>query len=343
MLLAMLILLPIAIAGVSVALALSCKYHPMTHARIIPADTPIPADGKPESPPDALASDLSSRRMVLMAVGIALGLVFAASLYLWTLTHLGSATVRVPKPPAIVSQVFSVITLNVVIVVLVLFTTVVQFAVISRSFVWMTPFRRVLAIAMAVILVAAWVAVDSWITFDLVSGLTCLILAVCLQTRMSFLRLALMLGIVAVLYDAVQVFGTGNMDKYGSALEPVLGAPERQLTIPAMFIIPSSFSLTPHAYGFLGCGDVVILCLLAIAAARFGRRTGTWTPVVLTFVGFAAAMAVCFTVIRYFQSVQPATIYIVPFCVLPILLYAKQQGTFRQLSVPFYAAAPRDK
>jgi hypothetical protein len=112
---------------------------------------------------------------------------------------------------------------------------------------------------------------------------------------------------------------------------------------PSLFVLPDSLSFVPHEYGVIGFGDVAIFCLLAISAARFGKKINSRVPVVVTFAGFAVAMILCDAIMRIFNSGQPATIYIVPLCALPVMLYAKWHGSFDQLSRPFYRSFFVDK
>jgi len=228
----------------------------------------------------------------------------------------------------------------------VLFLLVLLTPQVLRSLTWMTPLRGALVGVLCAAIFLAWVLVDSWITFNLMVVLVLVLMALILQQRISFLRLSLILFFLAVLYDAWQVYGTGNMVEVATNMKPVIGAAERQFSIPAMLLLPDSLSLTPQRYGVLGGGDVVVFSILAVSAARFGRKIGSWMPVVLAFAGFAVAMIVSSLVVWYSQSGQPATIYIVPLCALPVMLYARWKGNFDLLSVPFYepaAAAPRNK
>jgi presenilin-like A22 family membrane protease len=331
------ILLPIAVAFAAVRLALTCKYHPLTQAVIIP-DADLKEQANPAEA-EELASDLDSRHKLMRAVGIALGIVLVMSMMLWVLSH--------PEyfedflEPLV--RVLSHMDYNTLLATMVVFPIALQVLGIARTFTWITPWRGVLIGVACAAVLSAWLLVDSWITLNLAAALICLLGALSFQTRISFLRLSLIMLIASILYDAWQVYGTQDMQKYAASVTPQIGEPERVLAFPALFMFPGELSLHPFGYAMLGAGDVMVLGIMAISAARLGKKLESQVPLLLTMAGFAVAMAVATMVVHYTDFAQPATIYIVPLCALPVIVFARLRGRFDQLSMPFYAAAPKKR
>lgn len=323
--LAMLVIMPICVALIAVRLALTCRYHPRTQFVILPDHEEDPADT-----PDQTVSDVRSKRDLLIIMFLALGIVLALSTLLWVLAH-AEYFAAILQP---LVRLLENVGMNTVIAVIVAVILTAQALEFWSCFTWITPWRRAGMIAVFVGAYVAWISIDSWITLDLLAALVCVSSILIFQPRISFLRVSLILFIAAFLYDAVQVYGTGNMETVAQAVTPTLGAVERELMLPMLFIIPRDLSF--HTFGLLGLGDVLVLGIMAIAAARLGKKIGSRLPLVMTFAGFAVAMTVCYTAVLYFDSGQPATIFIVPFCALPVILYAKWRGDFDQLTMPFF-------
>lgn len=325
---AMLVIIPAAVALVAVMLALTCKYHPRTQFIILPD---YDQNDDPTDTSDQMVSDVKSKRDLLNIGAIALGIVLGMSLVLVAITHAEYFS-AILQP---LVRLFEDFDQNTVIAVIVAIILLFQApGLLGTCFTWITPWRRVGIAAVFVGVYIAWISIDSWVTLDLIAAVLCISTILMFQPRISFLRLSLILLIGAFLYDAVQVYGTGNMESLARAATPTIGASERELMIPMLFIIPRDLSF--ESFGLLGLGDVVVLGVMAVAAARLGKKIGSRMPLVLTFAGFAVAMTVCYAVMWHFKLAQPATIYIVPLCALPVILYVWRRSEFSQLSMPFF-------
>jgi hypothetical protein len=132
----------------------------------------------------------------------------------------------------------------------------------------------------------------------------------------AFVKLALALSVIALLYDAVHVFGTGFMERAitntvgGSNMGTATGV--RPLTFPFVLKFPGDWAWYPDSYTLLGLGDVLVSLLLATNAARMARRANNRLLYLAALGGFVLALCICVVVMMLFSFGQPALIYIVP-------------------------------
>lgn len=187
-------------------------------------------------------------------------------------------------------------------------------------------------------LVALWVMFDGWLFQDLLAAMMAALLILQFQFRASFLRLSLVLLVAAFLYDAWQVYGTGNMTEYAQAVMPAQEAAnqERVYGLPALFVIPDGLALDAKWVGMLGVGDVFVGGVMAVTALRVGRRVGTYASFYVLVAAYAASLLCAVLVIRQFHVAQPATIYIVPLCMGAVMLWAWLSGHWAELKKPAF-------
>jgi len=206
------------------------------------------------------------------------------------------------------------------------------------SFTWLTKRRLVLVIAVQLAVIALWAKFDWWVLQNLLVAMAAVVMIVALQFRASFLRLSLVLLVAAFLYDAWQVYGTGNMTAYAEATMPIQETAHqaRGYGIPALLVIPESFSLRAEWSGMLGLGDVFVGGVMAVTALRVGRKVGTLAPFYVIIVAYAVSLLCADIVIRQFRVAQPATIYIVPLCMGAVMLWAWLTGRWSELKKPAF-------
>ena len=160
----------------------------------------------------------------------------------------------------------------------------------------------------------AWEFLRSWATLDLMAAILAIRQMVALQPRFSFVRLWASLMILAALYDAVQVFMSGNMQKAAST---TLGSMDpsghgKGLALPFLFVTPAHLSWNGPISNALGLGDVLISGILLVAAGRAGQRAGCRQMYRSALAGCAIGLLCASVAAIYFHSGQPATIYLVP-------------------------------
>lgn len=194
----------------------------------------------------------------------------------------------------------------------------------SRKIRWLVRFGLIA-------LIIPWAGFNNWVTLDLLGLGLAFAFAATMQPRVSFLRLTIVLMILAFVYDFVQVFITGNMIKAAENMMSVMSAKEGDLGVPFLLILPHELSWFPAHGGMLGLGDVVAALLIATAAQRVGKRTNSAWPLVAVAVGFVLSMLLAYAALAWFDSGQPALIYIVPICCGLVMLTAKLQGNFAEL------------
>ena len=320
----------------AILLTLSCKHHPVSRAVIIPG---APADGK--SPAVApLERDFATKAQVFKTVLFAL---LAAAFLVLLLWETSRASAAGGNTGTVSGAMSGTATPDITSINLLTFAQVCVYAGlvvpgVLTSYTWMTN-KRAFAIAIVVVLVVlSWYSIDSWITIDLLAAGFTIVVVSLFQSSMSFMRLSVIFTILAVAYDAVTVYATGDMVKTANAAVPVVGAQERILKIPQLFMLPDQLSLHPASYGFIGVGDIVIFSLLALTAARFGKKVGSRTPLYLALAGFVVAVYACSLVVNYFRYPQPATIFIVPCCALPVILYGLRRKLLVELTTRVYAS-----
>jgi hypothetical protein len=188
--------------------------------------------------------------------------------------------------------------------------------------------------------VLLWEHFQGWPLVDLVAALLALVTLLAMQFRQSFLRLSLVLTLLAGLYDAVQVYGTGNMVKAANLMSGLHTPSGKPATLPLLIIVPSTWSWQSSPAGELGVGDVLVSGLLVIVAARLSRRTGQHWLYRAALVGFSLGLVTAWTVVFLTNSAQPATIYLVPAITGAVCWAARRTGTWSALKAKPYAYLP---
>jgi|GEM_PF-2750541 len=186
----------------------------------------------------------------------------------------------------------------------------------------------------------AWAIWQGWLLVDLLAVLLVLLLLLALQPRLSFLRLSVSLALLAGLYDAVQVYGTGNMAHVAQQVSNLHSASGKSVRLPLLLIIPSGWSGGAPPTAELGVGDLVISGLLVIVAARAAQRSCQPALYWAALGGFVCGLLGAWLAVRLTDSGQPATIYLVPAIVLAVCLAAWRTGNWQQLKAKPYDYLP---
>jgi presenilin-like A22 family membrane protease len=210
--------------------------------------------------------------------------------------------------------------------------------VLAGCFTWLSRRSLIPVVIGQLAIVGLWIKFDWWLLHDLLAAMAAAGIILQFQFRASFLRLSLVLLVAAFLYDAIQVFGTGNMSAYAEAVMPVQETAHqaRVYGFPALFVIPEGFAQHATWVGMLGMGDVIVGGLMAVTALRVGRRVGTYAPFYAVVGAYAASLLCADLVIRQFHVAQPATIYIVPLCMGSVMIWAGLSGHWSELKKPAF-------
>ena len=323
-----LIIVPTLIVALSAQLAVTIVRHPS--AELILARAQL----RGEEEADEFKDDIGSRgkviKILLIGVAISIAMSCLLGLMVWSM-----------KAEWLISLgrwLESAISPMIVIVLVVILMAVGPTFRLVGCFRWLTKTRLAIVLAVQLVLVALWVMFDGWLLQDLLAAMMAMLLILQFQFRASFLRLSLVLLVAAFLYDAWQVYGTGNMTEYAQAVMPVQEAAgqERVYGLPALFVIPDGFAMHAKWVGMLGVGDVFVGGVMAVTALRVGRRIGTYAPFYAVVAAYAASLLCAVLVIRHFHVAQPATIYIVPLCMGAVMLWAWLSGRWAELKKPAF-------
>lgn len=190
--------------------------------------------------------------------------------------------------------------------------------------------------------IAWWALYQSWLTVDLLAVISVILAMHWFQPRVTFMTAWIASVIIAVLYDLVQVFGTGNMEKAAirslGALHPANGNVDGWVQ-PLMLVIPNGVSLDAPGATFLGLGDIVGSGILLVIVARASKRSGNWRLYQAALAGFAVGMLLCLVVRSYFLAGQPATIYLFPFIGFAVIWAARKAELTKELHIRAYKPA----
>lgn len=163
----------------------------------------------------------------------------------------------------------------------------------------------------------AWFVVPSWLTINI--GTTILSLGMLLWCaewlRKRSVKFVLVIALAIMLYDALSVFGTGQM--VAAATQPVA------YTTPDLMIAPRSFSWSAKPLSALGFGDILDTSLLVLIGFCLSRQYNQprflWGALLGYGLGFVASTV--FLVLSRFP--QPATIYLFPGIILGLWVAAR--------------------
>ncbi|CAD98632.1 shanti/Ykl100cp/Minor histocompatibility antigen H13-like; presenilin, signal peptide peptidase family, with 10 transmembrane domains and a signal peptide [Cryptosporidium parvum Iowa II] len=177
------------------------------------------------------------------------------------------------------------------------------------------------SLALSLALGIIWIITDSWIIHNLFAIAFC-IQAISLISIGSFKIGAILLCGLFV-YDIFWVFGTDVMVTVAKSFQG-----------PAKLIFPVSFD--PWKQSILGLGDIVIPGLFISLCLRFDLKDYTkkhnqslyhlissslQTPTFCTvLVSYLLGLITTACVMLYFKAAQPALLYLVPFCLISMVL-----------------------
>ncbi|KAK9171907.1 Signal peptide peptidase family protein [Cryptosporidium meleagridis] len=177
------------------------------------------------------------------------------------------------------------------------------------------------SLALSLTLGIIWVITDSWIIHNLFAIAFC-IQAITLISIGSF-KIGAILLCGLFFYDIFWVFGTDVMVTVAKSFQG-----------PAKLIFPVSFD--PWKQSILGLGDIVIPGLFISLCLRFDLKDYTkkhnqslyhlissslQTPTFCTvLVSYLLGLITTACVMLYFKAAQPALLYLVPFCLISMVL-----------------------
>lgn len=197
-----------------------------------------------------------------------------------------------------------------------------------------------LVVLVAVSVVAAWFVYPVWLTTNLLIGLIIAGLLVVVQPRLSFRHIAVVGVAMALLYDIIQVFGTGAMVE--TAAVAVKNDLPMLLALPQLDASSWSAFLTAPPVFFLGGGDIFLPALLVVVAGRVAQRTSRPWVYRSGVIGFTVGLLVALLAATVLEVGQPATIYTIPAVVIAVLIAAYRGGVLRELAVvqPLHRTLP---
>lgn len=323
-----LIVLPTLIVALTALLAVTVVRHPS--AASIAARAKLDDKEVIDDTKDDVGSRGKLIKILLVGVAVSIGMSCMLGLMVW-LMHVGWLIRFGGWLTSVVSPLFILVSFVILMVVVPTFRFVGCFS-------WLTKWRLVPIVIVQLVVVALWIKFDWWAIQDLLATMVVITLILGFQFRASFLRLSLVLLVAAFLYDAWQVYGTGNMISYAEAVMPVqeTALHARTYGIPALFVIPQGFSQHAQWAGLLGVGDVFIGGTMAVTALRVGRKVGTRAPFYALVAAYAVSLLCTDLAIRQFHVAQPATIYIVPLCMGAVMLWALLSGHWAELKKPAF-------
>mmetsp|Transcript_15936 Transcript_15936/g.52536 ORF Transcript_15936/g.52536 Transcript_15936/m.52536 type:complete len:370 (-) Transcript_15936:262-1371(-) len=123
-------------------------------------------------------------------------------------------------------------------------------------------------------------------------------------------------------YDVFWVFGT-----------EVMVSVAKGLNAPIKVMFPKALGVTPMPFSMLGLGDIVIPGIFVAMMLRFDAKLALPSqPYFYTnFAAYVAGLGLTVGVMHFFDSAQPALLYLVPACILSSLLTAAVRGELSPL------------
>lgn len=189
--------------------------------------------------------------------------------------------------------------------------------------------RYVLNTWIALAVVVGWLATGHWVFVDILGACTC-VTCVALVELENLKVACLCLGSLFVydafwVYASPAVFGTNVMIDVANKVAVVRGA---TLQLPIKLLVPLC-----HSFQVLGLGDVAIPGLLVAFAARFDvflskkRRKRQFWYATLATLGYVVGLVAASIAASTFGP-QPALVFIVPACLVPVVLASLLRGHF---------------
>lgn len=279
-------------------------------------------------PPSHRESDVAGIKKIVQAILLGLCLVLWMTVLLTLLNHTHWLSWVVALVPHSARPYMML--------VLIMFVALPGFQTTARF----SRRRRRLVNLAVVALIVVTIFAQSWITNDICTLTFVFMYGVMVQPRVSFTRLSIILFIGAMLYDAVQVYGTGAMQ------QSVEHAAAKPTGLAGMaFVIPENLSqavvdLQHGGAALIGTGDIVLGCIMAVSAGRVAQRTNVPRIRWAAYCGFVLALVLGLGAALIFNVDQPATIYLVPCIWLLVLLAAWRAGVADELKLPLRQHKP---
>lgn len=123
-------------------------------------------------------------------------------------------------------------------------------------------------------------------------------------------------------YDIFWVFGTD-----------VMVSVAKGLNAPIKIMFPKALGVKPMPFSMLGLGDIVIPGVFVALMLRFDAKQSLASQPYfhVNFVSYVSGLALTVGVMHFFDSAQPALLYLVPACILSSLLTAVARGELSTL------------
>jgi len=190
---------------------------------------------------------------------------------------------------------------------------------------WLGPIPQLFFVLLpfCAAVVLGWLLTKSWILNNVLA--ISLIIFFLTSVRLSSLKVASALLILAFFYDIFWVFLSSNIFGQNVMVKVATG-----LDVPIKILVPLFFSTgTDLQFTLIGLGDIVLPGLLLCFAMRFDDSKGvplTAGYFAATMVGYCVGLTVCEIVVGCFHLAQPAMIYLVPGTLIPFAYMAHSRG-----------------
>ena len=123
-------------------------------------------------------------------------------------------------------------------------------------------------------------------------------------------------------YDVFWVFGT-----------EVMVSVAKGLNAPIKVMFPKALGVTPMPFSMLGLGDIVIPGIFVALMLRFdtSRALGHTPYFHANLIAYELGLGCTVAIMHFFDSAQPALLYLVPACIGASLLTAAARGELKEL------------
>ena len=166
-----------------------------------------------------------------------------------------------------------------------------------------------------------WNYYPNYLTINLTAFLMTLWFLIQFRNIRLIQLIPFLIGIL--IYDAVAVFKTEMMQAVAKF------AVDRSL--PMLFIVPASFSLSSQRFFGLGMGDVIFPGLIIMIGIRKAKHYKNKLLGILPMIGYIIGLLATLAVLFLTRFPQPATIYLFPFTLAGLFLAAWITGVKKKI------------
>jgi len=123
-------------------------------------------------------------------------------------------------------------------------------------------------------------------------------------------------------YDIFWVFGT-----------EVMVSVAKGLNAPVKILFPKALGVKPMPMSMLGLGDIVIpgIFVALMLQIDFKKQLDSKPYFYSNFVSYVLGLVVTVSIMHFFESAQPALLYLVPACIGSSVLCALQRGELKEI------------